>query len=100
MTILEISRILGRVQDVNNCFSKIKEKKSKKKENTNSINLLRSQAEPVNGGKHLHCPVARLHWPLLLHSATAWALFVPVGMSANALPAGQVPAKMQKRGVL
>lgn len=71
--------------------------KSKKKENTNTINLLRSQAEPVNGGKHLHCPVARLHWPLLLHSATAWALLIPVGMSANALPAGQVPMENVKK---
>ena len=59
-------------------------------------NLLRSQADPVNGGKHLHWPVARSHWPRLLHSATAWALFVPVGMSANALPAGQVPARIMK----
>ena len=62
--------------------------------------LLFSHAAPWNGGKHWHCPVFLLHLPLLPHSATACALLLLLGTSANAFPAGHTPVFHTNRHVV
>lgn len=54
---------------------------------------MRWHASPLKPFMHSHSPVSRSHVPRFEHSARACALFVPVGTSPQARPAGHTPAQ-------